>query len=329
MIFDRLLEIAEKAPETSGLNMAGRFTSYADLVRRIERLPAGFAGRGIGHRSVVALLIPNPPDIFAVAHARIRLVHSALVSVNPGLGASHGLNAYFPMPFATGARITVEHRGERPLGGLLPAFWYHIEYEAYDRPPPSDALRFHAQWRQEKPTVAVGPHPNVQLHSGVNLDGADNYVALDAAGAGQMVGLLLQVNNIAGGWVVLKTTGAQPTVANRWAFYEPDGLFYTRGNSSGQVLNRLTPPADWKNGTWTFDTVTVGGVTMPNFTNTAGNSTRHYGTFFYVPALKALAWISGENNPVVLVRPPAVVGTPVPAPAPRHVRVRIRAVACL
>lgn len=139
-------------------------------------------------------------DFFALAHARIRLLRSALISVNPGLGASHGLNAYFPMPFATGARITLEHRGQQPLGGLFPALWYHIDYETFDQPPPPEALRFHAQWRQERPTIAVGPQPNVQLHDAVNLDGAANYVALEAAGAGQMVGLLLQINNIAGGW---------------------------------------------------------------------------------------------------------------------------------
>jgi hypothetical protein len=139
-------------------------------------------------------------DFFALAHARIRLLHSALVSVNPGLGASHGLNAYFPMPFATAARVTIEHRGEKILGGLFPALWFHIEYETYAQPLPDDALRFHAQWRQEQQTVAVGTHPNVQLHHGVNTDGVENYVALDAVGAGQMVGLLLQINNVAGGW---------------------------------------------------------------------------------------------------------------------------------
>src|SRR5215510_15084827 len=139
-------------------------------------------------------------DFFTLAHARIRQVRSALTAVNPGFGSSHGLHAYFPMPFATGARITVEHRGARPLGGALPALWYHIDYETYDQPLPEDALRFHAQWRQEKPTVAIGPQPNVQLHRGVNLDGAQNYVALDATGSGQMVGLLLEINNVAGGW---------------------------------------------------------------------------------------------------------------------------------
>ena len=139
-------------------------------------------------------------DFFALAHARIRLVRSALISVNPGFGSSHGLNAYFPMPFSTSARVTIEHRGDQPLGGVLRALWYHVDYETYESPLPPDTLRFHAQWRHEKPTVAVGPQPNVQLHEGINLDGAENYVALDAAGAGQMAGLVLQINNIAGGW---------------------------------------------------------------------------------------------------------------------------------
>jgi hypothetical protein len=123
-----------------------------------------------------------------------------LVTVNPGFGSSHGLNAYFPMPFATAARVTLENRGERPLGGMLPAFWYHIDYELYDRPLSDDCLRFHAQWRYERPTVAVGPYPNVQLHDAPNLDGKENYVALEAIGAGKMVGLHLQIHNVAGGW---------------------------------------------------------------------------------------------------------------------------------
>ena len=139
-------------------------------------------------------------DFFTLAHARVRAVRTALTAVNPGFGSSHGLHAYFPMPFATHARITLEHRGERALGGALPAFWYHIDYETYDRPLPPDMLRFHAQWRQERSTVPVGPHPNRQLHGGINLDGAENYVALDATGAGQMVGLVLEIDNIAGGW---------------------------------------------------------------------------------------------------------------------------------
>jgi hypothetical protein len=140
-------------------------------------------------------------DLFAVTHARVRPIRSAMVAVNEGGGSSHGLNLYFPMPFAEGARVTLEHRGDRRLGGMLPAFWYHIEYETYDQPPPDSTLRFHAQWRQERPTLpAAGQPPDVQLHTGTNVSGAENYVALDAQGRGQMVGLVLEVNNLAGGW---------------------------------------------------------------------------------------------------------------------------------
>jgi hypothetical protein len=139
-------------------------------------------------------------DFFGVAHARIRHVRSAMTAVNPGFGSSHGMHTYFPMPFGTSARITLEHRGDKPLGGGLPALWYHVDYEVYEEPLPEDTLRFHAQWRQEKATVPVGPTPNRQLHDGVNLEGAENYVALEATGRGQMAGLLLEVNNVAGGW---------------------------------------------------------------------------------------------------------------------------------
>ncbi|MBI4922647.1 MAG: acyl--CoA ligase [Devosia nanyangense] len=69
MIYDNLLAIAAKAPASSGLRQGEQFLSYAALVERIARLAAGFADRGIGRGDVVALLIPNSPEIFVVAHA--------------------------------------------------------------------------------------------------------------------------------------------------------------------------------------------------------------------------------------------------------------------
>jgi hypothetical protein len=104
--------------------------------------------------------------------------------------------------------------------------------------------------------------------------------------------------------VILNTTGTPPSDANRWAFFAPDGRFYTRGNNTGNTLIRLTAPSNWKTGTWTYDTVTVTGAQLPNFTNTGGNGTNYYGTFFYVPAIQSLAWISGENTNVVILKPP-------------------------
>jgi hypothetical protein len=136
-------------------------------------------------------------DFFAVTHGRVREFSSSMVAVNPGFGSSHGLNAYFPMPFATGARITLTNRGEAAIGGPLGTFWYHVEYETYDEPQP-DSYRFHACYRQERPTTAVGDQPNVTLHAAANLDGAENYVALETVGEGRMVGLVLEVENLQG-----------------------------------------------------------------------------------------------------------------------------------
>ena len=139
-------------------------------------------------------------DFFGVTHGRIREYGSFFATVNPGMGASPGLNAYFPMPFATGARIEVENRADVPLGGPLGMVWFHVEYETFAEPPPADVLRFHAQYRQERPTTPAMEPRDIQLHDGANLDGSENYVALDARGKGQMVGLVLEIENIAGGW---------------------------------------------------------------------------------------------------------------------------------
>ena len=139
-------------------------------------------------------------DFFGLSHGRVREFASAMMAVNPGFGTSHGLNCYFPMPFAEHALITLEHRGEKTLGGALGALWFHVDYEVYADDLPPDTLRFHARFHQERTTEAVGDLPNQSLHDGINLDGNDNYVALDTVGAGQMVGLHLQVHNKAGGW---------------------------------------------------------------------------------------------------------------------------------
>lgn len=137
-------------------------------------------------------------DFFGIAHCRVREFTSQLVTVNPGMGTSHGLNTYFPMPFNEGARVTLENRGDQPLGGLSGAFWYHFDYEAYSDALPDDVQRFHAGYRQERPTVAIGDRPNEQFNDDPNVDGAENYVALDTDGAGRMVGLHLEIDNLAG-----------------------------------------------------------------------------------------------------------------------------------
>ncbi len=118
----------------------------------------------------------------------------------------------------------------------------------------------------------------------------------------------IDLNDIASGWRVLQTSGAQPGAlkdAPRWSYFPPTGHFYTHDYHDGQQLWRLRPPSgDWKTGTWVFDQVTVGGATLPDYTTTNGTHDGGHGTFMYVPAIQSLAWVSGEDTPVVIMRPP-------------------------
>ena len=142
-------------------------------------------------------------DLFLVPHCTPVPVHSLGVVVNPGSSEllTWGLNLYLSMPFASSARIELTYE---PIPGI-PAdatlFWYHIEVEQYDHALPADQGRFHAQWRRENPTTPkVGADTGGYIWGGANLDGKENYVALEAEGVGQMVGLHLQADNLRGGW---------------------------------------------------------------------------------------------------------------------------------
>ena len=56
---------------------------------------------------------------------------------------SGGFNAYWPMPFRSSARITVENTGTQPVA----SFYYNVDIRTYEDLP-DDALYFHAQYRQ-------------------------------------------------------------------------------------------------------------------------------------------------------------------------------------
>jgi len=63
---------------------------------------------------------------------------------------------------------------------------------------------FHAFWNRENLTKISENIPikkkNVSLWSGKNLTGEDNYIILDTEGDGQLAGLILCVDNLAGDW---------------------------------------------------------------------------------------------------------------------------------
>jgi hypothetical protein len=145
-------------------------------------------------------------DLFGIAFSTPVHLHSLAMQVNPGnansggYGMSCGLNSYFPMPFATGARIEIENQSDQPFG-QRGGFWYHFEFERHADTSQIPETRFHAQWRTEAPTlVKEGKPKNRHLWDGINLSEDENYKILEASGRGHLVGLHLQIDNIGGGW---------------------------------------------------------------------------------------------------------------------------------
>lgn len=131
-------------------------------------------------------------DFFGVGHGRTVTFASLPLQMSPQDGAS--LNCWFPMPFANGARIEVasdctEHEA---------ILYFHIDYEQHDRLP-TDLLRFHVQWRRENPTVSTLPLRDDTFDEwyggGQNVSGDENYVILEATGAGHYVGCSLSIFN--------------------------------------------------------------------------------------------------------------------------------------
>jgi len=138
-------------------------------------------------------------DFFGVGHARVSNYWSQPLNMVTGGGPESqnraAMNCFFPMPFAGGARITLENQGAEPVGSL----YYYVDYEAYDALP-GNVLRFHAHWRRENPTK-----PSMDLSQGqnfratnqvVNLDGKGNYVIMEATGRGHYVGCNLSIDHI-------------------------------------------------------------------------------------------------------------------------------------
>lgn len=141
-------------------------------------------------------------DFYGSGLGTLRYFHSVAMDVNPGFRGwdFDAMVSYLPMPFATGARVTLENDG----GMSDLSLWYHFDYELYpDGKLPPNTGRFHAQWRRvPKTPVRPGVAKNSTLGNMMsrNTTGDDNYVILDATGHGNYVGLYLIVDNIAGGW---------------------------------------------------------------------------------------------------------------------------------
>jgi len=109
------------------------------------------------------------------------------------VGPTCGLNAYFIMPFARHARITLTNEGFQRQWGV----YYNIDYRSYAAPLHKNTLYFHAQYRQAQPNTGLVPDwannqdPRADLFT--NTDGHANYTWLEATGHGNFVGVTMSV----------------------------------------------------------------------------------------------------------------------------------------
>jgi hypothetical protein len=138
-------------------------------------------------------------DFFGVGFGLRRNFVSLPLQMSPQDG--RGMNCWFPMPFAEGARFEVENQG-----ATTRIFYFYVDYEAYRSLDPAQA-RFHAWWnrtprsagRARERGFGEADYATIEARlrgpwQAPNLDGADNYVLLDARGRGQYVGCVLNVD---------------------------------------------------------------------------------------------------------------------------------------
>ena len=168
-------------------------------------------------------------DFFGLGLGEYFVYQSALTAVAP----VKALNAYFPMPFATAARITVSNEGPVKTDSL----YFAADYVTMAGLP-AGVGRFHAQYRQAAPCkTGINDWTN-EYESNINglknLDGADNYVFLEAEGKGHFVGVTHGVLQNQDGW-----------------FGEGDDMIFIDGDALPTING--TGTEDYYNGAWDFN----------------------------------------------------------------------------
>jgi hypothetical protein len=128
-------------------------------------------------------------DFFGLNVNQYFLYQSAFLNCS----SAKALNCYFAMPFKKSARMTVTNEGKLPIQ----AFYSNIDYQRVSSLP-SDALYFHAQYRQAVPNQAQ-TYPSEEKE--LNPLGKNNYVFFEAEGKGHMMGITLGVLQNAEQWM--------------------------------------------------------------------------------------------------------------------------------
>jgi hypothetical protein len=169
-------------------------------------------------------------DFFGVGHGLNRN-YASLPFVCTSQGRAR--NCFWQMPFRKSAKIEVINEGSRTVG----SFYYYIDYREVEELP-AETRYFHAQYRQEFPPTAAKFERGQPLQ---NLDGTNNYLFLDAEGAGHYVGVSYSILNRASGWwgegddfiwvdgekfQSFNGTGSEDYFCDAWGMRESQSLFY-------------------------------------------------------------------------------------------------------
>ena len=138
-------------------------------------------------------------DFFGIGFGLRRNFVSLPLQMSPQDG--RGMNCWFPMPFAAGARFEIENQGSQ-----LRIFYFYVDYEEYPRLD-GELARFHACWNRTPQTAGTarekgyGPDDYASIEKRLagpwaepNLDGASNYSILEVRGRGQYVGCVLNID---------------------------------------------------------------------------------------------------------------------------------------
>lgn len=167
-------------------------------------------------------------DFYGLGLGEYFTYRSALLTVAP----MKALNAYFEMPFASAAKITLTNEGPVRTDSL----YFAVDYVTLASLP-ADVGRFHAQYRQEAPCkgwsndwVNNGDSP---VGDRKNLTGEGNYVFLEVTGRGHFVGVTHAVQQNQEGW-----------------FGEGDDMIFIDGDALPTING--TGTEDYYNGAWDF-----------------------------------------------------------------------------
>jgi hypothetical protein len=154
-------------------------------------------------------------DLFAAGNGMRANVESIPVSVS---SYGRALNCYWRMPFRKRAVVELANEGQETVSAYFQCEWLALDKE------PTDALYFHARYKQEYPAKPLSP-----------------YVIFEGRGEGQYVGTVYSSQNMVGSW-----------------FGESDDRFFIDEESQPSIVG--TGTEDYFNDAWNLRTHTYGRI---------------------------------------------------------------------